>query len=321
MNNSKQQIKLDSACESLLHSVNDADLVGFFPRQLEQILAGTYDIKYPALKGTTVIPVDMSINTGAETYTYRQYDSVGMAKIIADYSQDLPRCDIIGAEFTAKIKSIGASFGYSVQEIRAASLGGLPLEQRRANATRQANDQLVNRIAWNGDAECGLLGFLNQPNVPVSDVPNDGTGGTTEWVNKTPAQILRDMNLAMTEILETTKAVHAANTLLLPVAQYSYISKTPYSTYSATTILEFFKSNNPGVMVDWVNELKAAGTAGVDVMIAYERDLNNLALHIPQTFETFPPQARGLEIVISTHSRCGGVVFYYPLSANIKEGI
>jgi len=316
-------VKLDSTCENLIRSQvrNDGESVGFFSRQLEQILARTYDIKYPALKGTTVLPVDTSINTGAKTFTFRTYDSVGASKIIADYSQDLPRCDILGKETTRPLRSIGQSFGYSIQEIRAAQFGGLPLEQRRANSCRQANDQLVNRIAWSGDAEYGLYGFLNYPNVPVSDVPNDGTGGTTEWVNKTPEQILRDMNLAVTEILTNTKAVHNANTLLLPVEQYAYISRTPYSNFTATTILQFFQQNNPGIMVDWVNELKGAGTAGKDVMIAYDKNIDNQSLVIPQAFESFPPQARGLEIVIPTHSRCGGVVFYYPFSANIKEGI
>ena len=265
--------------------------------------------------------MDTSVTTGAETYAFFTYDSVGMAKIISDYSQELPRADITGKKTIVQVKSIGASFGYSIQEIRAAAFGSMPLEQRKANAVRRANDQTVNKIAWAGNAECGLYGFLTYPNVPVSDVPNDGTGATTQWANKTPAQIVRDMNLAVDEIIENTKAVHSANTLLLPVAQYSFISSTPYSTFSATSILDFFKSNHPGIMVDWVNELKGAGTAGVDVMIAYEKDINNLALHIPQPFETFPPQAESLELVVPTHSRCAGVVFYYPLSANIKEGI
>ena len=319
MKNTNYDVRLDEACQSVLH--HDANLIGFFPHQLEQILSKTYDIKYPQLKGTIVIPVDTSINTGAETFAFYLYDSVGMAQIISDYSQGLPRVDITGEKNTGQIRSIGASFGYSIQEIRAAQFGGMPLEQRKANAVRRANDQAVNRIAWHGDAEYGLYGFLNFPNVPTSDVLNDGTGSTTEWVNKTPAQILRDMNAAVSDVSDNTLGVHTVNTLLLPLAQYNHISQTPYNTFTATSILEFFKGNNPGIDVQSVNELKGAGTGSVDVMIAYERDIDNLGLQIPQTFETFAPQARGLELVISAHSRCGGVVFYYPLSANIKEGI
>ena len=102
-------IKLDSSGQQLLH--NDANLVGFFEQQLEQVLAKTYDIKYPQLKGTTAIPVDTSINSGAESFAFKTYDMVGMAKIISDYSQALPRVGIKGQKTVRPIRSIGASFG------------------------------------------------------------------------------------------------------------------------------------------------------------------------------------------------------------------
>jgi len=312
-------VKLDESGRQLLR--NDANLVGFFQQQLEQTLANTYDIKYPQLKATVLIPVDTSIDTGADSFAFDTYDSVGMMKIISDYSQELPRVGVKGQKTVRSIKSLGGSFGYSIQEIRAAQFAGIPLNQREANAVRRANEQAVNRIAWHGDTECGLYGFLNYPNVPSSDVPNDGTGSATAWSTKTEAQILRDMALAITEVITTTKAVHTVNTLVMPVEQYDFISRTPVGVYTADSILKVFMGNNPGVNVTWANELKGAGTAGVDVMIAYERNIDNLALHIPQPFETFPPQAKGLEIVVPAHSRTGGVVFYYPLSANIKEGI
>lgn len=311
--------KLDSAGELLLH--NDANLVGFFEQKLEQVLAKTYDIKYPQLKGAIAVPVDTSINSGADSFAFETYDMVGMAKIISDYSQDLPQVGITGEKTVRSIRSLGVSFGYSIQEIRAAQMAGMPLQQRKANAARAFNEQGVNRIAWNGDTEYGLYGLLNYPNVPISDVPNDGTGSTTEWINKTPAQILRDMEDAITEVLDTTKGVHAPNTLLIPLKQWSTIKRKAYSDLSPDSILKVFEANNPEITVDWVNELKGAGTTGEDVMIAYEKNIDNLALQIPQGFETFPPQAKALAINIPTHSRIGGVVVYYPLSVNIKEGI
>jgi hypothetical protein len=312
-------IKLDESCKAMLH--NDANLVGFFEQQLEYVLAATYDVQYPQLKGTIVIPVDTSVPSGAETIAFTTYDSVGMAKIISDYSQKLPRVGILGQKTSRPIRSIGASFGYSIQEIRAAQLAGSNLTNREAIAVRMANDQAVNRIAWAGDTECGLYGFLNHPNVPTSSVPNDGTGSSTKFVDKTPEQILRDMNAAVTDVIKTTKGVHTPNTLLLPLDQYTYVSHTIFNPTNDKSILESFQGKNPGVTVDWVNELDGAGTAGVDVMIAYERNITNLALHIPQPFETFPAQAKGLEFEVAAHSRIGGVIFYYPLSANIKEGI
>lgn len=312
-------LKLDSVCQNILH--NDANLIGFFEQQLEQVLANTYDVLYPALKGTQLVPIDTSVPSGADSFAFFSYDMVGMSKVIADYSDDLPAVDITGEKEIRKIKSIGNHFGYSIQEIRASQFAGTPLEQRRANASRLATEQKVNRTIWGGDAPYSLYGFLTHPNIPTGDVPNDGAGGNTEWTTKTPVQILRDMEEAITEVYDTTNGVHMPDTLIIPIAQHSYIKRTPYSTLSPQSILTVFKANNPEINITWVNELKGAGTAGKDVMIAYENNIDRIAFHIPQAYETFPPQAINLKIKVPTHSRIGGFVAYYPLSANIKEGI
>ena len=66
----------------------DANESIFFARQLEYVKAQTYDIKYPAMNALNLFPVDTSAGAGAKTITYRQYDSVGAAKVIANYAQD-----------------------------------------------------------------------------------------------------------------------------------------------------------------------------------------------------------------------------------------
>lgn len=311
--------KLDSVGENLLH--NDANDIGFFEQQLEQILAKTYDILYPALKGTTLVPIDTSLSNGAETFAYFVYDSVGITKVISDYADDLPSIDLTGKKEVGRIRSIGNKFGYSVQEIRAAQTAGIPLEQRKANASRLSFEQKTNQVIWNGDEAYNLDGFLTSPNIPKSDVPNDGTSSSTQFEDKTPKQILRDLNAAVSEVIKTTKAVHYPDTLILPVDQHEYISSTPMSDLNQKTILQTFLGNRPGIKVDWVNELEGAGTLGVDVMIAYENNADRISFMIPQEYETFPPQAKNLKINIPTHGRLGGFVAYYPLSANIKEGI
>jgi len=58
----------------------DANESIFFARQLEYIKGRTYDIQYPNLSALALFPVDTSAGAGANTITYRQYDTVGMAK-------------------------------------------------------------------------------------------------------------------------------------------------------------------------------------------------------------------------------------------------
>ena len=175
-------------------SVNlDAGETAFFARELEYIKSKSYDIEFPPLKAIKLIPVSTEAGAGAESITYQSFEETGLARIISSYADDFPRCDIRGKEFITPVKSIGASYGYSMQEIRAAMFVGRSLTQRQANATRRANDQKVNRLAWFGDNTANILGLTNNPNIPAASVPADGTGGSTLWVNKTPDQILRDM--------------------------------------------------------------------------------------------------------------------------------
>lgn len=306
-----------------IKSVNlDAGETIFFARELESIKAQTFDIKFPNMKALTLLPVSTDAGEGAEAITYQQFEETGIARIISSYADDLPRADVRGKEFISKVKSLGASYGYSLQEIRAAMFVGRPLTTRQASAARRAHDQAINRLAWFGDDDYGLIGIFNNANIPRETVPNDGTGSSTLWVDKTPDQILRDMNQITNTIMQVTNGVETPNTLLLPIQQYTLVASTPRSTNSDTTILDYYLRNNPFVdFVDWVPELSGAGTDGSDVMMAYDRNPMNLSLELPMPFTQYPVQERNLEFVVNTESRFGGVITHYPLSINIGEGI
>ena len=308
----------------------DANENVFFGKQLESVKSKTYDIKYPEFQARKLIPVDMSAGAGAETIKYEQFDSVGFAKIVADYAKDFPRCDIKGAEFVSIIRSLGDSYGYSVQDIRAASMAGKPLQTRKAGAARRSMMQLEENIAYYGDSSHNLGGLLTDTNVPTGTLPADGTGALTTLVSKDPDKIIRDLNSLVNEIFTTTKGVEIPDTVLLPLEAYSHIASTPRSSTSDTTILEFFLSKNPFVKnVGWLNQLEepTAGWASVglsftdNIALAYKRDPEKLTFEIPQDFEQFPAQPEGMDFVIPCHQRIGGVIIYYPLSMNIKEGV
>lgn len=300
----------------------DAGETMYFARELEFIKGKSYDVKYPELKARSLFPISYEAGPGAESITYSQYDHLGVAKIISNYANDLPRADVKGKQFTAPVRSLGDSYGYNLQEIRSAKMTGKPLEQRRANAAKRAVLWLENTISIFGDAESGLTGFLSNPNYTVVAVPATGTGSSTAWATKTPDQILFDMNTVANKPFSVTKGVEMADTLLLPIDQYTYISSTARSANSDTTILEYFLKNNPFIKsVDWLNELKGAGVGGSDSMVAYRRDPDALTLEIPQDFEQLPVQEEGLEFIIPCHSRLGGVLIYYPLSIARSDGI
>ena len=298
----------------------------FFARELENIKSKSFDVKYADLKARSLLPVSSDAGSGAESITYRQYDHLGVAKLISSYAHDLPRADVKGKEFTAPVRSLGSSYGYNLQEIRAAKMVGKPLEQRRANAAKRAIMQLENSIAFNGDAANGLGGFISNPNYTVIAMAADGNQSgfvnSSLWKAKTPDQILRDMNLIANTPFSVTKGIEMPDTMLMPLDQFTFISSTARSANSDTTILEYFLKNNPFIKsVDWLNECKGAGVSGSDIALVYRKDPDALTLEIPQDFEQLPVQEKGLEFQIPCHSRLGGVLIYYPLSIARGDGI
>ncbi len=319
----------------VVRAVNlDAGESMFFARQLEYIKAQSYDILYPEYKAITMIPVSTEAGPGAESITYREFDTVGLMKIISNYADDLPRSDVRGKEYTIPVRSLGGSYGYNVQEIRAARMANKPLELRRAESARRAYEQAVNRIGWfarsNDGIYGGLTGLLFNPNITKED------SALNNWLaDPTPLvwadQIINAFAVSFYNMVDLTKGVEWPDTALMPPLQFGKIRTMPRSTISDTTVYEFIKNAHPELKtIEWVNELKAvapkpstptAASSYSDVMVLYKKDPMKLTFEIPQPFEQFPVQERGLEYLIPTHARVGGVLIYYPLSVTIVEKV
>lgn len=307
--------------EKILAINLDADDSVFFSRELEYVKARTYDKKYANLRYSRFLPISTEADPGADVITFQSYDQVGMAKIISNYADDLPRCDAKATESSTKVRGIGDSYGYSVQEIRASRMANKRLPARKAATCRRGIEQVMNTLAFTATGVDGLYGLFYNPNATVNSAP---TGG---WSTATAAQKLADMLYAVDTVVTATNGVEIPDTLLMSIANYQRITDGPMAAGSDTTVLEFFKKQRPYVNVDWLQECdgldpKPSGGAGpVNIMVAYTKDDDHLTFEIPQPFEQFPAQPRNLEQVVPCHARCGGVIVYYPASVHIVEGL
>lgn len=302
--------------------LNDAAESPFFLRQLEHIKVQVQEVMYTGLKARKLLPVSMEAGAGAEYITWRQFDKVGVARLIRDYSMDLPRVDVLASEFFQNpVHGLGASFGYNVQEIRAAQKAGLPLDQRRAAAATEAILRLEDDLAFFGDARSKLVGFFNLPNSTEVTLPADGAGSSALWSTKTADQILRDLNLLANTIVETTKEVEIPDTLLLPTVLYNLAATKRIGIDSNNTVLKFFLDTNPYIKdVEPVVKLAGAGAGSTNRIIAYRRDPMKLTMEVPLDVTQHEVQKEGLEYTVPVESRFGGVLVYKPLSVAFSDG-
>lgn len=303
-------------------SAEDASI--FFARELDYIKAQSYDKVYPEFTALNHFPITHEVPEGAETMTYYSYEKTGLAAIISNYATDLPRADVKGEPTTATIKSIGDSYGYSVQDMRASRMAGKSLDTRRGDAARYAIDRKTNEIAFAGDKKHKLMGMLSEDNdIPIYTL--SVVDGKTSWIDKSADEILEDINKMFAYQAKITHDVERADTLAIPPAAFIDIStrQIPNTGY---TVKKFLMENAPYLKeivsapeLDGKN--KDTNPYGANVALLYTNSAEKFSLEIPMAFYQYPLQNRNLEVVIPCEERVGGIVIYYPLSALIAIGI
>ena len=285
----------------------------FLERQLEHIRPQVFEVAYADIKYPTILPVTSEAGNAAQTFTYRIMDSTGEFKLIADAADDLPRADISQVEKSINIRSFGGSFGYTVQELRAAQMANISLEQRRASAVRRAYEEKVENVAMFGESTVSLAGFFNNSTVDIIAADRWFTGSTASGNSQDMLELL---NYGVSAIINASNMKEQPDTILMAYEDYNKVSTTRNSDSSDVTVLEYFLRTNPYIRnVEPINQLDASNSVlGTNRMVVYKRDPEKVQLHIPQPLELFPPQQRGLEFIVPAHARVGGVALYYPKS-------
>lgn len=304
---------------------SEEDASVFFARELDHVKAKTYDKLYPQFTVLNNLPRTSDANPGAETITFYSYDKTGMAQIISNYATDLPRADVKGKPATIPIKSLGASYGYNVQEMRASRLTGKGLDARKAEAARFAMDYATNRIALIGDKETGMMGLLSDDNdIPLFVLPN-GASGKPDFKSKTADEILADFTAFVMFTARITNDVEKPDSAMIASEVY-YDLATRRIPDTDKTVLKFLLENQPYIKkIIPAAELQADNTDvnsyGKNLLVLYTDDPDKVAFEEPMPFYQHPAQNKNLEIEVPCESRVAGLMLYYPLSALIVAGV
>jgi len=308
-----------------MSKVTNMDVAGaFLERELTSIKAQVYNVEYPPSLARSVFPIESTTASGAASVGYRTWDQVGQAKLVHGYQEgDLPNIEV-GSKLTLrKISTLGAQFSYSLDEIENAQFAGQPLQQYKADATRDALMRLENTLAWEGDAAAGIPSFISNPNI-TQVTPVQGAAGQTDWPSKTAAEILADVNLMVASIRDATNGVESPDTLILPEAQYTLMADTPRSENSDMSLLDYVVKSSPFIkFVVPVYNLKdsVSSTDSNDCAMMFTMDRSKLWMETPMDVTFEPAQATGLKFNVPARSKSAGVIIAYPLSVCQLNGI
>lgn len=293
----------------------DANETVAFSRQLEWISSQAYEILYGELKARTFLPVNNSIDQTAEFHTYYQYDRFGAAEIVHVHANDFPSVEVNGTKTTSGIVDIGASYQYSLDELRRASrLQVNPVAMKAVNV-RMAIEEKLEIIACTGDTATSISGFANASNISSETV-------TGAWSGLTAAQILVDINKMQKNVFVNTLGRFTPDTLILPIAEYARLSTTRIDDFNQTSILQHILLQSPWLKsIDFWPMLTTAGSGGVTRAICYKKDPMVAELMIPLEFEQTAPEVRNMAFVVNCRMKCGGVAVRYPKAICYMDGV
>jgi hypothetical protein len=267
----------------------------FVVAQGRNIETRIYSRRYPAFEYAPVVPVVTEGNAWAIGTTFFTVDVTGEAKFLSGAGTDMPFNSAIRDQASHDFAMIGSGWEWNIEEINQGALYGVPLNDTKAMSASQNIERLLYNIAMTGSTEKNWKGFANYTGVSRVDVANDGTGTSTFWSTKTPAQILRDMHLAVWTVRLQSNDVEIADTLALPPEAMQYVTITYVGTEGTSpTILERFKATHPGVSVIEVPALKTASNDGGGRMVAYRRDPEVLRFHLPMPRQVLQPRQKAI---------------------------
>lgn len=277
--------------------LSDAQVgIAFLTPQLYRIETEVYMTRYPSFDITRFMTVDTSGDMWDVGTLVYSMDQVGQAQFLSGGAFDVPYASTKMAQATRPYHLAGIGYEWNTQEMQRAAKLGRALSSDKAGAAKLAADRFVYNVGMTGQTpagenEKGWTGFINNASAPSAQVANDGTAASRLWSAKTPDQILRDINEALTSVETGTLETHVANALVLPTSRYNYIATTRVGQGDGT-ILSFLLDNNvagEGLTIKKSRALETAGTGSTTRMIAYDNNPQVLKFHLPGAHQFLAP--------------------------------
>lgn len=238
----------------------------YFTRELTQILPGIIEARRAPRSAERLIPMSGEYDANMETYVRRAItDVTGIAHegTLDASPTDVPMVEMDMKEEPGNFWSAKLGWYMTYRQRRMARLQSLPVDTFKAKLALEGLFDKENNMLWNGSSLYNKQGLIAAAGAAtVLGAPFFAANNTS-----TVEIMLKGLN-DMAEKLDadTAGAYRDRVTLVLPRKVYNFVSKTPRSDNSDTTILSFFRSTNELVAsVDYADEL-------TDQALAYVKD-------------------------------------------------
>jgi hypothetical protein len=221
--------------------------------------------------------------------------------------------------------------GWTIPELESAQKVGRPVDTQKYSGMILKHNMDIDEQVYIGDADLGFTGLVNSTGlITPSNVAADGAGGggsSTLWANKTPNQILRDVNDMLSAAWQASGFAVVPTKLLLPPLKFAYINGQLVSSAADKSILAYLRENSLTMAqtgrpldIQPVKWLTGRGAGPSDRMVAYSQAENFVRFPMVPLQRT-PLEYRDLRQLVTYFGRLGVVEFVYPETVAYRDGI
>lgn len=238
----------------------------------------------------------------------------------------IPGVSVNGERIVLPLRLLGREITYTSVELERSQLTGQPVDVQKIYAMNTLYQMNTDQIVYIGDTSVGATGLLNSSLITSGNVAA-GLGGSTLWSQKTPTEILADVNSLVEATWQASAFAVCPSKLLLPPFQFSYLASQLVSSAGSISILEFLKKNSIALSINGkeldiqpVKWLTGRGAAGADRMVAYTNDEERVRYPmVPIRRETAYYQ--GIRFTAPYIWAFGEMEFVYPETVQYADGI
>lgn len=207
---------------------------------------------------------------------------------------------------------------------------GRSLDSILDNGIRLNYNKSIDLMVYTGIEEEKVYGLVNDPNVLTTTAGN-GASGKATWKDKTPDEILDDINTAITDAWTHSEYDNSGipNHILIPPENYAYIVSRKVSEAGNISILKYLLENNiaKNQGVDLAIEPSrwciGAGVGKKNRMVAYVNDESKVLIDIPVPLmrAMTQPSVENLAYMTAYMANIGQVKFLYYQCVSYTDGI
>lgn len=228
----------------------------------------------------------------------------------------------------------GMEVKFTILELESAAKLGRPVDAQKIEGLQLKHQMDIDEQVYIGDTSTGDTGLCNSSLVTNVNNVVDGTAGSPNWASKTPDEILADVNTMLQSVWRASAYSVMPEKLLLPPAQFGFISTTKVSAAGNISILKYIQENSllttsgRGKLdiqpLKWLVGAGVGGTIGteatVDRAVVYTNDKQRV--RYPMTLlQRTPVQYDSIYHKSTYYCRLGVLEVVYPETIGYFDGL